>query len=126
MSQNENASAENNPVCMSCLFLDRVDWTFLNPKGCVCGGVQKCPVVRRLSLISLRVTLWSQTFLTSSINIPTRRYTANVYMGLLGDQRVFLQYLQGNPCNIYRLQGNPRRYYRFSLQILQKPPVITP
>ena len=37
------------------------------------GGVQKCPVVRRLSVISFKVMLWSQKFLTLSINIPTKR-----------------------------------------------------
>ena len=37
-------------------------------------GVQKCPVVRRLSVISLRVMLWSQKFLTLSINIVTRSH----------------------------------------------------
>ena len=30
-------------------------------------------------------------------------YTANVYRGLQGDYGVFLQYLQGKPCNIYIL-----------------------
>ena len=42
-----------------------------NPKGCG-GGVHKCPVVWRLSVISLRGMLCSQKFLTLSINIPTR------------------------------------------------------
>ena len=36
-------------------------------------GVQKCPLVRRLSVISLRVMLWSQKILTLSIYIPTKR-----------------------------------------------------
>ena len=38
----------------------------------------------------------------------------------------FLQYLQWKPCNIYRLQENPCRCWRFSLQILQKPPSNNP
>ena len=38
------------------------------------GGVQKCPLVRRSPAISHRIVLWSQKFLTLSINISTRRY----------------------------------------------------
>ena len=30
---------------------------------------------------------------------------------LLGDLGVFLQYLQGKPCNIYRLHGNPKVFH---------------
>ena len=34
-----------------------------------------------------------------------RAYTANFYRDLQGLCGGFLQYLQGKPCNIYRLQG---------------------
>ena len=44
----------------------------LNPKGG--GGVQNDPMVRRMSVISHMVMLWSQKFLTLSINISTTRY----------------------------------------------------
>ena len=44
-----------------------------NPKGGG-GGVQKCPLVRRSPVISHRIMLWSQKFLTLSINISTKRY----------------------------------------------------
>ena len=36
------------------------------------GGVQNDPLVRRMSVISHMVMLWSQKMLTISINIPTR------------------------------------------------------
>ena len=38
------------------------------------GGVQNDPLVRRMSVISHMVMLWSQKFLTISINMSTRRY----------------------------------------------------
>ena len=38
----------------------------INPKGG--GGVQNDPLVRRMSVISHMVMLWSQKFLTLSIN----------------------------------------------------------
>ena len=37
------------------------------------GGDQSVPSVRRLAPISHRIILWSQKFLTLSINIPSRR-----------------------------------------------------
>ena len=37
-------------------------------------GDQSVPLVRRLAPISHRIILWSQKFLTLSINIPTRRW----------------------------------------------------
>jgi hypothetical protein len=37
------------------------------------GGVQNDPLVRRTSVISHMVMLWSQKFLTLSINILDRR-----------------------------------------------------
>ena len=43
-----------------------------NPKRC--GGGQNDPLVRRSPAISHRIMLWSQKFLTLSINISTRRY----------------------------------------------------
>ena len=38
------------------------------------GGGQNDPLVRRSPAISHRIMLWSQKFLTLSINISTRRY----------------------------------------------------
>ena len=45
---------------------------------------------------------------TSSAPISVSKYTANVYRDLQGLCGGFLQYLQGKPCNIYRLQGDCR------------------
>ena len=39
---------------------------------------------------------------------PKNYYTANVYRDLQGLCGGFLQYLQGKPCNIYRVQGDSR------------------
>ena len=44
----------------------------INRKGG--GGVKNDPLVRRMSVISHMVMLWSQKFLTLSINISTTRY----------------------------------------------------
>ena len=48
-----------------------------------------------------------------------------VHIGFSSSQgEVCLQYLQGKPCTILRLQGNPIDITGFSLQILQKTPLI--
>ena len=52
-------------------------------------------------------------------------YTANVYRGLQGDQGVFLQYLQGKHYDNYRISLQSVNITGFSLQILQKNPLIT-
>ena len=59
------------------------------------------------------------------IFVPFHTYTANVYKALQGLCGGFLQYLQGKPCNIYKLQGNIIVIIGFSLQILQKKTLIT-
>ena len=47
-------------------------------------------------------------------------YTANVYRGLQGFHRVFLQYLQGKPYDNYRISLQSVNITGFSLQILVK------
>ena len=53
-------------------------------------------------------------------------YTANVYVKLRGDYRGFLQYLQGKPVISAGFSLKSVNIMGFSLQILQKSPVITP
>ena len=48
------------------------------------GGDQSVPSVRRLAPISHRIMLWSQKFLTLSINIPPRRQSSCFFTILTG------------------------------------------
>ena len=69
-----------------------------------------------------------------SLTVGIMEQTIINYSSILREDRVYItisdgcgiskmvKYLQGKPCNIYRLQGNPIVIIGFSLQILQKNP----